>query len=196
MKLPLYELTINEEQEAIVNAVALVKHPAIEKNFLAFNSDEKHLKFSSDDERKELLGAVMIPDMPIYRKSPDGFEYQVFASADTIRNVAQVYFKKGFQGNLNLDHTDTSAQSYIFQSMIVDRKNGIAPLDLPDGSLVFGAKVESEEIWNNIKAGKWMGFSVEGVFNLLETKFSSQSTEEVLVSKINELTNFFKNNNI
>ncbi len=196
MTLPVYELKIDEENDSFVEAIALVEKPAIESNFLAFSAEQKNLTFSLDDEKMELLGAVMIPNMNIYRQREDGFEYNVFFSPDTIRKISQVFFKKGFQSNMNLDHSNASADSYVFQSLIVDKEKGINPLDLADGSWVIGVKVNNEAVWKDIKEGKRKGFSVEGVFELIKHEFKTLGQEDQLLTLINQLNKILTNNNI
>lgn len=199
MELPLYEIFINEKEDSFVDAVALVDSPAIESNFLAFSKAEENLTFSMDNEKKELIGAAMIPDMKIFRKDSNGQGYNVFFSKETIRQISQVFFKKGFQANINLSHTDVPANSYIFQSFIVDKGQGIQSpkhLDLPDGSWVVGMKVNDDTVWQDIKAGKIKGFSVEGLFQLAEAsvdqKYNSEETEVLaLLQEINK--RLFKN---
>jgi len=175
MNLPVYELRIDEQKEAFVEAIALVENPAIESNFIAFSEDKPLEQFSFSDEKMELLGAAMIPNMKIYRNDASKGDYEVVFSKETIRQIAQVYFKKGFQANLNLDHSSTTANSYIFQSYIVDTEKGISSpkgLNLPDGTWVIGVKVEDSSIWSDIKSGKRKGFSVEGVFELFKQEFT------------------------
>lgn len=180
-EIPTYEIFIDENEDSFVSAVALVDRPAIEKNFMAFN-EHKELKFSYDDKKMELLGPAMIPDMEIYRKDPDtGAEYNVYFSKETIRQIAQVFFKKQFNNNVNLAHTDIPAHSYIFQSYIVDEEKGInSPkgMKVPDGSWIVGMKVTDKEVWNDVKSGKVKGFSVEGIFQFTNQKAIEPSEEE------------------
>ena len=198
-KLPLYEITVDENEEAFVDAIAFVDKPAIESNFLAF-SEQKELSFSLDNEKMELIGAAMIPNLKIFRKDESGNGYEVFFSKDTIRKTAQIFFSKGFQGNLNISHSATPANSYVFQSYIVDNEKGInspSSIDAPDGSWVIGVKVQDEAVWNDIKSGKVKGFSVEGLFNLTPAKIkqehSKQDSEELellnLLKEINSILN-------
>lgn len=199
-KLPLYELRINLEEDAIVSAISLVEQPAIEANFLAFNTDFKIEQFSSDDEKHELLGAAMIPDQRIFRfDKATGEEYEVFFSAETIRQIAQQYFKMGFQKSMNLNHSMVPAKSYIFQSYIVDESKGLpAPkgVNVPNGSWVIGVKVEDKETWADIKSGKVKGFSIEGTFQFIESRFSKQedADEQVLklINQMNSIINKLK----
>lgn len=177
-ELPVYELSI-DDNDAFVNFIALVENPAIEENFLAFSKQSKY-EFAIDEEKHELLGAAIIPDKLIYRVDNKGNEFNVFFSANTIRNIAQAFFQNGYQSNLNIEHGDTSADSYVFQSMIVDKTKGISFKDYPDGSWIIGTKVMNDEVWKDIKDGKRKGFSIEGVFAQLEQTFNNQEETEIL----------------
>ncbi len=171
-KLPLIELTINPEDNSFVSAVALVENPAIESDFIAFSSNAKEY-FSVNNELKELLGAAMIPGLPIYRNSEQTGEYVATFSKETVRQIAQVFAQKGFFNNTNIEHTLIPADSYIFQSYITDEAKGItAPkgVTVPDGSWIVGVKVLNDSVWQNIKNGSIKGFSVEGIFKMIDTK--------------------------
>lgn len=196
-KLPLIELTINPEDNSFVSAVALVESPAIESDFIAFSKTAKQY-FSANDEMKELLGAAMIPDMPIYRNSEQTGEYVATFSKATIRQIAQVFAQKGFFNNTNIEHTLIPAESYIFQSYITDEAKGInAPkgIDVPDGSWIVGVKVLNDSVWQNIKSGHIKGFSVEGIFRMIDTQTTinmSQKTDldkaiDEVIASIDEL---------
>jgi len=199
-RLPVYELRINEDSDFVVDAIALVDEPAIESDFLAFAKMEKEVRFATDDSKMELLGAAMIPNMRIYRRDDEsGEEYEVYFTKETIRTISQVFFKKGFQMNLNLDHTETTAKSFVFQSFIVDQSKGInSPkgLNLPDGSWVIGVKVQDKNVWNSIKGGNQKGFSIEGMFEFFETqKFQSvdeSKQDEEILQSLQLLNNMLK----
>ena len=187
---PIYELKI-DGTESFVDAIALVEKPAIEKEFLAFTSKDKY-QFALDDDKMELLGAAMVPNQLIYRRNKDGFEYNVFFSSDTIRNISQSFFKSGFQSNMNIEHSATNADSYVFQSMIVDNSKGISLMNLPDGTWVVGVKVLNSQVWQDIKEGKRKGFSVEGVFDLVKAKFNTD--EEEILQLLKEIQKEISNN--
>lgn len=83
------------------------------------------------------------------------------------------------QGNLTEGLT-------MFESWLKDDKRGIKAMkgfeDVPDGSWFGSFKVDNDEVWNQIKAGKVRGFSVEGQFNYRKTgdKRIEQLWENVL----------------
>ena len=123
-----------------------------------------------DEEERIITGALMLADTPIYRNDGNG-EYYVVFGKDTIKKIAQKYFKKGYQNNVNLMHDSGQVMDGVtmFESWIVDEKRGIKPMkgfeDVKEGSWFGSFKVENEEVWNMIKDGKVKGFSVEGIFN-------------------------------
>jgi hypothetical protein len=123
-----------------------------------------------DEEERIITGALMLADTPIYRNDGNG-EYYVVFGKDTIKKIAQKYFKKGYQNNVNLMHDSGQVMDGVtmFESWIVDEKRGVKPMkgfeDVKEGSWFGSFKVENEEVWNMIKDGKVKGFSVEGIFN-------------------------------
>jgi hypothetical protein len=175
MPLPIYEMMINPEEtsDVEVSFVALVDKPAIERNFMTFKSQT--LNFAVDADKRIISGPAMVADVPIYRKDQGG-EYNVFFSAATIKEIALKFAKKGYAKNLNLFHDPTMPAEgvTIFNSFVSDKAIGVLPMagfeDLPDGSWFITAKVESEEIWQRIKAGEFKGFSVEGNFSFKKSE--------------------------
>ena len=141
-----------------------------------------------DEEERIITGALMLADTPIYRNDGNG-EYYVVFTKDTIKKIAQKYFKKGYQNNVNLMHDSGQVMDGVtmFESWIVDEKRGIKPMkgfeDVKEGSWFGSFKVENEEVWNMIKDGKVKGFSVEGIFNYSKP----QTIEEQMMSDIIEI---------
>jgi len=141
-----------------------------------------------DEEERIVSGALMLADTPIYRNDGNG-EYYVVFTKDTIKKIAQKYFKKGYQNNVNLMHDSGQIMEGVtmFESWIVDEKRGIKPMkgfeDVKDGSWFGSFKVENDDVWNMIKEGKVKGFSVEGIFNYIKDK----SKEEKMMESIIEI---------
>jgi hypothetical protein len=65
----------------------------------------------------------------------------------------------------------------MFESFISDSSRGILPMkgfeDSPEGSWFGSFKVDNEAVWNDVKEGKFKGFSVEGLFT-----YKTQITKE------------------
>jgi (2Fe-2S) ferredoxin len=166
-KLPTFLLEINEDEDSAleVNYTALVDKPAIQRDFHYFNS-KKRFEFNS--ERGIVSGALMIPDMPIYRFTPEQGEFYVMFTKETILKIVKKVFKKGMQNNFNIMHDQPVEGITMFESFISDASRGIQPMkgheDLPDGTWYGSAFVENEDLRKQIKEGKFKGFSVEGYF--------------------------------
>jgi hypothetical protein len=183
------EITNDLEDDVEVDVISLVDRPAIERSFLAFKENKEiKMEFAIQDEDQQIIsGPLMLADTNIYRNDHNG-EYFVRFSKETIKKIAQRYFKKGYQANVNLMHdSGQSVEGVImFESFISDKVRGIYPMkgfeDVPDGSWFGSFKVDNPEVWAEIKAGNVRGFSVEGQFNYKKTgdKKIEQLWENVL----------------
>jgi len=194
MDYPLFELQISDEEDSAleVNYVALVNQPAIEKNFLAFN-EHRH-EFSIDSERRIISGAAMIPDTAMFRKADkDMPDHKVYFSKETIEQIAQKFFLKGFNQNFNIMHNpDLKTEGvFVFESFITDSERGILPMkgfeDSPEGTWFLSAKVMNDEVWGKVKSGDVKGFSVEGLFKYKKSKMTEEEAFEKIKSILNEI---------
>jgi hypothetical protein len=185
--LPIYNLEIisDVDSEMEVDYVALVDRPAIDKNFLAFNENNVQLSFAIQDEDEQIItGALMLADKPIYRNDENG-EYYVVFTKDTIKRIAQKFFAKGYQSNVNLMHdSGTKLEGLtMFESWITDSKRGIMAMkgfeDVPDGSWFGSFKVNNPEVWKMIKDGKVKGFSVEGLFSYKKADIQQSQVQDL-----------------
>ena len=194
--LPIYKLEIssNIDNEMEVDYVALVDRPAIEKSFLAFNENTERIAFAIQNEDERIItGALMLADKPIYRNDENG-EYYVVFTKDTIKQIAQKFFAKGYQSNVNLMHDSGQRLEGLtmFESWITDEKRGISAMkgfeDVPDGSWFGSFKVNNDQVWKMIKDGKVKGFSVEGLFQYKPTeKQDLNSIQNQLWSQITDI---------
>ena len=161
------ELVLDDDEESGIEAISIVESPAIESDFIALKSDEIRLA-EVDSEKKILIGALLIPNKPIYRKN-EGEEYYIYFSRDTVLKASQRYLTNGYQSNSTLEHSDNLQGLTLVESWIVEdekydksRKYG---LDVPIGTWMGTIKVNNDEIWNDyVKTGKVKGFSIEGFF--------------------------------
>ena len=191
MDLPIYLLDINEDEQAQteVNFIALVDRPAIQLNWQSFK--EATAKFAVDQEKQIISGALMIADMPIYRKDEEFGEYYAVFNAATIEKIAIKYYQKGFQSNVNLMHDgDMIVEgATMFESWIVNRELGKMPMkgyeDVSDGSWFGSFKVTNDAVWGMVKDGLIKGFSVEGLFQYKPKK--QEMSEEQILAKIQDL---------
>ena len=162
------ELILDEEDfEAGVEAISIVESPAIESDFVALKNQEIKLA-EVDKEKKILMGALLIPDKPIYRNGSEG-EYYIFFSKDTIVKASQMFLQNGNQSRSTLEHAQalnglTLVESWIVEDKAKD-KTALYGLDVPVGTWMGSVKVNNEDVWNEyVKTNKVKGFSIEGYF--------------------------------
>ena len=190
--LPVYEALVDDEYTGILR-VSLVDDPAIMSDFQAF-ANAKPLAFRISDEEKRLVfGCVMRADFPIYRRDAAG-EYYILYKADTIRRMAEKYLAEARQNNVDLMHSGFEVQGVqMVMWLIKDTARGIAPEgfdDIADGSLFAEYHVTDDAIWEQVKAGTFKGFSLEGVFELEPDK-----DQEAIDETVKELDGKFNNHN-
>lgn len=195
IKLPIYNLIINDDDDTTgVEAVALVDHPAIEKNWVAFSGEQKPYSFATVNADKRIIsGALMIADLPIYRRDDMG-EYYVIFNRSTIETISQKYMRNGFLKNVNAMHDPNQKIDgvYLWQNWIIDKSNGITPpsyyQNMTDGSWYGMFKVDNQPLWNDyIKTGIFKGFSVEGIFEHKYLVDKAKSQIDSLAERIQAL---------
>ena len=162
------ELILDEDQDASgIEAISIVESPAIEEDFIALKSNEIKLA-EIDKEKKILMGALLIPNKPIYRNNGED-EYYIYFSKDTVLKASQMYLTKGNQNNSTLEHQHSLSGLSLVESWLVEdevhdksRKYG---MNVPIGTWMGAVKVNNEQVWNDyVKTGKVKGFSIEGYF--------------------------------
>ena len=187
-----------------IDAISIVEAPAIESNFIALKSHE--VKFAQvDAEKRILMGPVLIPDKPIYRKqvmNGEMQEFYVYFSKNTVCRASQMFLMKGNQGKTTLEH-DMALQgicmveSWIKEDMEKD-KSSIYGMNDPIGTWMGCLKVTNDEIWNDyVKTGRVKGFSIEGYFADKSMPLSKVETDDEKLAKVIDiLTEFQKSNKV
>ena len=191
------ELILDEElEEAGIEAISIVESPAIESDFVALKAEEIKLA-EVDKEKRILLGPLLIPNKPIYRKGENNDEYYIFFSKDTIVKASQLYLKNGYQNNSTLEHAQalkglTLVESWIVEDKVQDKSRKYG-LDVPVGTWMGSVKVNNEEVWQEyVKTNKVKGFSIEGYFadkmeSPKEMVQEDLSKEDKILNKIKEI---------
>ena len=190
--IPIYELQIeqNEGSDIEVDFVALVDRPAIQRGFLAFKEARQNFVIQ-DEEQRIISGPLMLADTPIYRNDAIRGEYYVTFTKQTIKEIVQKLFKKGYHNNVNLMHDNGQVVQGLtmFESWVTDETRGVKPLrgfeDVPNGSWFVSYKVDNDEVWNKVKRGEFLGLSVEG--NFLYKEQEQMTPEEKMMNEIIKL---------
>lgn len=153
--------------------------------------ESKSFTFAIQNEDKHIIsGPLMLADALIYRNNSKFGEHYVKFSAETIKEIAIKFAKKGYQQNVNLMHDSNMKLDglVMFESFIVDKERGILPMagfeDAKDGSWFGSFYVENDKAWQLIKEDKVRGFSVEGFFDYVlpvdrEKSYAEQKLAEL-----------------
>lgn len=189
----LVELIIDEASEMFgVHALSLVQNPAIMSDFVALGDEKPVLLAEVSQDKQILLGAVLIPEKPIFRQGTNGNEdYYVFFSAETVAKTAEMFFKRSMHQNATLEHKDVIDGMTVFESWIVEDpkrdKSTAFGIDVPKGTWMVSMKVDDKKIWDEyVKNDKVFGFSLEGKFadilvqENIEENFSDQKINKAL----------------
>jgi hypothetical protein len=175
------ELILDEMQEMMgIQAISIVENPAIEENFIALKTQE--VQFAKKDaEKRILMGAALIPNKPIYRKSGEE-EFYVYFTKETIRRASEMFFQNGNQNQSTLEHEAELQGLSVVESWIVEDeqkdKSRLYGLEMPVGTWMVSMKVNNDDVWNNyVKTGKVKGFSIEGFF-VDKVNFAKQEMNE------------------
>jgi len=173
-----YEGKYNKKSKGVF-AISLVNAPATGEHYIAMAKQDKIVKFAKvDEEQRILMGLVLQPEQLIYRVDEDGNEFEMFFSAETIKDFSQNFFQSGFQLNSKLEHDEpiegvTFVESWLVENPKVD-KSAAFGLEYPKGSWLVSMKVDNDDIWNNyIKTGELKGFSIDGMVELEEVTLKS-----------------------
>jgi len=162
------ELIIDETDELNgIEAISIVENPAIEEDFIALKGQEYQLA-EADKDKHLLIGALLIPNKPIYRRNGEE-EYYIYFSRDTVRKAAEKYLIQGNQNQSTFEHEYKLNGLSLVESWIVEdekhdksRKYG---MNVPVGTWMGTVKVNNDQVWNEfVKTGKVKGFSIEGFF--------------------------------
>ena len=160
------ELFIDEQEAIGIEAISVVEYPAIEEDFIALKGQEFKLA-EVDNEKRILMGAALVPNKPIYRRSGE-HEYYIYFSKSTVRKASELFFINGNQNKSTLEHQMPLTGLSVVESWIVESekdKSRHYGLEVPVGTWMVSMKVLNDDIWDNyVKTGKVKGFSIEGYF--------------------------------
>ena len=173
MERRLVELLIGDEETGLpVEAISLVKFPAIEENFLFFSKGQRTKALSLaqlDEDKRTLIGAALIPEKHIgrYDEATDE-EYDVYFSKETVKQASELYMKHSRTNEHTLEHEVAIDDVHVVESWIVEDpdmdKSKHYGMSVPVGTWMVRVRVDNDEMWEQVKEGKVRGFSIEGYF--------------------------------
>jgi hypothetical protein len=171
IKKRLVELIIDEQSERFgVEAISLVEFPAIEENWVFFNKDNFLSLAKLDEEKKTLVGAVLIPEKEIPRYDQElNEEYIVYFSKETIKQAQELFMSSLRNNNATFEHKVpieglSVVESWIKEDEKYDKSSQFGFENMPLGTWFVKMKVNNDEVWEKVKNKEVKGFSIEGYF--------------------------------
>lgn len=165
------ELLIDEEQDNFaVEALSLVKFPAIESDFIFLSKQNRCLSLAAlDQEKRTLIGPALIPDKHIPRFDPDtDEEYDVYFSKETVARAAELFLEQHRTSQHTFEHSAAVEDVHVVESWLVQDpdmdKSKAYGLSVPSGTWMVRVRVDNDEVWESVKSGEVRGFSIEGYF--------------------------------
>ena len=182
--IPVYRATVDDTDATGMVVVSLVDEPAVEVDFLAFDKQQP-LQFKVQDEEQQMVvGVVMRPNYPMYRRDESGWEYFIEYTPETIHKMAEKFFATMNVNNVDTDHSFELVEGVtLVQAFFKDTEKGINPVgfeDLPNDTLFFQYHITNDEIWQGVKDGTWKGFSLAGTFGIEPVELKKQAKTNVL----------------
>ena len=92
MERKVIEMIINDLEDEVF-AISVVTKPAIEENFIALSEHEIELK-TIDEDKRILIGAVLVPEKEILRVDAKNYPYYIKFSAETIKVSSELFLMR------------------------------------------------------------------------------------------------------
>ena len=121
-----YKMFIDEEDEnGGVFAISLVENPAIESNWIYLSKQHKIELATVNNEKRLLLGPVLIPNKQIPRiDEVTGEEYDIVFDEAVIEKAAQLYMMRQHNNDTTLEHAAVLDDLSVVESwLVVDSNN-------------------------------------------------------------------------
>ena len=171
-KIPTYAAKVSDDKDDGIYAMSFVDFPAVERNFVALKQKQA-AKLALNKHKQILTGAVLVPDMLIYRNQAPLGEYYMKFTAPDIERISQKMMKIGVAlSSTTHQHDKQLSGNYLVELWIVEdpKRDKSVALGLGEqvkGTLMASYKIEDASYWKNeVLTGNVRGFSLEGFFNL------------------------------
>ena len=188
-----FELKKKDWLDSSVFRISLVENPAIETDFIFLSKQDQPIQLSVQAEKRMIYSPVLIPDKVIPRVTDSGEEYEIFFSGDTIEEIAKDYMlKKVTLGEWNSEHNENDKldgvdviENWIVENPSNDKANALG-FKVPAKTWMQGTYIGNDEVWSDIKSGKYKGVSVEADMNheLINLKADKMKGKNVLLDRI------------
>ena len=190
------KLKLNKNKKSGLQAISLVSKPAFQSNFYLLSSDEDNQQIFhfSDNEKQIVTGVLMIPNKLVYRNADsmeDGEDGYIYFSEDCIQDTLLTFLSSDNVNKITLEHCEgvesNKIQLYelwLIENPEMDKSKVLGFNDLPKGSLMCSLKINDLDLWNEVKSGKYKGFSIEALYDfdqVTELSENKQNKNEIIL---------------
>lgn len=175
---------MNELKNIDVHIISIVDKGANLKSIIWKSVDQSNQNYNRvipikkvDDDKKIIYGIVYSPNQIDAHGD--------YATADEIEKACYGFMRKSKTGSVDTQHDmDVEKNCYVGESWIVKDNDALFPEEV--GAWAVALKIENEEIWKDVKAGKYTGISMYGTAEKLE-KSSDDHIEKGIISAFRKI---------
>jgi len=193
-----YEAVFKEGLTQGMFALGLVYDPAMQDFFVAFNNEEDSVVELStvNEEKRMLLGAILIPNKDILRVDKEGNQFSMRFSEDTIEKIGHNWIQKAEHKNFTKEHSEKLENISVVEMWTVSDpekdKSNFYGKTYPKGTLVAMTKVNDDKTWEDVKNGTIKGYSIEAVLGLKNIEFSNELNTNIEMTELQKITDAIK----
>lgn len=174
-KIKCYEVNLMDSD---IVAISLVSTPAIDINFIALSNEEPKMICLEKEDKRIIMGPVLVPDKPIYRNQ-GGEEFYIQFSKESIEKLAHDYLINDRNSSVTEQHQDSIDDVHLIESWVKTTKEDKSNeyMDVPIGTWIAAMKVLNDDTWEKVKSGELKGFSIESFLNLNEIMLNKNNND-------------------
>jgi hypothetical protein len=173
-----YRAKFNPDKKGVY-AVSLVSAGAMEEDFLQFSEQKKPLEFAIlGKDKNRIIGLILEPNKSVLRyDSVNKEEYEIFFTEEDVKNVAYNFQAQGNQNNSTRQHDGINIEHVSFAEtwLVKDSKqdqSAFFGLNYPVGSWVGIMDIKNPEVLEDVRLGKYKGFSIDAFMQFEEIKLN------------------------
>lgn len=168
-----FDIVVNENDETGIDFNSFVGRPAHSKQFISFGKEQ--VRYHFNEEKRIVTGVAIASNVWIYRRDEQSGEHYVKFSPQTIETIRRKFFTQGYNNNVNVDHDMSKIVkgATLIDSYLVYKNDPKYPSvpeafknqNIQDGSWIVSYYVTDDKLWEEVKNGRVLGFSIEGWFD-------------------------------
>lgn len=189
----IFKLIINEDDETGLTFNALVSAPAHNKSLITFDKEQNYLAF--DKEKQMVTGVAISANQLIERFSPELGQFYVYFDEQEVEKMIMKMSKQKLLSSVNLMHDDKQEVSTMtfmegyFVSATTRPPKELDNQNVQKGSYVMTYHIADKGLFEEIKNGKYVGYSIEGLFEQIPINFNKNQKQKDM--KKNKLMKLF-----